>query len=164
MMNLCTKKISASIGIFVFLALTPQLVYADFLQETLWSAVTGIFGTILALCAWLFDIAINSYVIGFADEYTTSGIGLAIDQGWSLVRDIMNLLFIFGLLYIGFKIILGSDDSSTRKLLVNLIMAALLVNFSLFITKFVVDTSNSLAAQIAMNGFVGDEKIRIFQF
>ncbi len=158
MMNLCTKKISASIGIFVFLALTPQLVYADFLQETLWSAVTGIFGTILALCAWLFDIAINSYVIGFADEYTTSGIGLAIDQGWSLVRDIMNLLFIFGLLYIGFKIILGSDDSSTRKLLVNLIMAALLVNFSLFITKFVVDTSNSLAAQIAMNGFVGDEK------
>lgn len=137
----------------------PFVVHAQaeqYLQGALWGAVTGIFGTILGLCGWLLDVSINSFVIGFADEYNTSGMGVAIDEGWALVRDIMNLLFIFGLLYIGFKIILNSDDSRTRSLLARLIIAALLVNFSLFISKFVVDTSNAFASQIAISGFYGN--------
>jgi len=45
--------------------------------------------------------------------------------------------------------ILNSDDSNTKRWLVNLILAALLVNFSLYITKFIVDFTNILATQIA---------------
>jgi len=45
--------------------------------------------------------------------------------------------------------ILNSGDSSTRKTLITLIIAALLVNFSLFITKFIVDFTNILASEIA---------------
>ena len=137
------------------LVLTPLVTQADFLQETLWEVFTGLFGLILVLCGNLLDFAINRFVIGFATEYTTS-IGYAVDAGWALVRDVMNILFIFGLLYVGFKILLGTDDSRTKSLIANLVIAALLVNFSLFITKFVVDISNGLASEIAINGFAPD--------
>lgn len=140
-----------------FLVLTPSLAFAGFLEETLWKAVVGIFGTILGLCGLLLNYGINEFVIGFADNYTTTGIGLAIDEVWVLIRDVMNLAFIFGLVYIGFKIILDSDDSRTRSMLANLVIAALLVNFSLFITKFTVDIANSFAAEIAVNGFYGKD-------
>jgi hypothetical protein len=75
---------------------------------------------------------------------------------WVIIRDFMNLFFIFGLVYIGFKMILNSSDSNTRRWLVNLIIAALLINFSLFFTKVVVDVSNQLAAQIAVAAFDQD--------
>lgn len=151
MSNRTTKKL-IPILIFSFLVLAPQITHADFLKNTLWAAVNGIFGLLLQLSGSILNYAINNFVIGFADEYTSS-VGVAIDSGWALVRDVMNMVFIFGLLYIGFKIILDSDDSRTRSMLVNLIVAALLVNFSLFITKFVVDVSNSLASTIAISGF-----------
>ena len=94
-----------------------------------------------------FDYAIENFIVGFGRLYIT-GTGETIDALWSTVRDIFNLTFIFGLVYIGFKMILDSSDSSARKMLVSLIGAALLVNFSLFITKFIVDFSNIAATQV----------------
>lgn len=158
MISLLKNHKLLSIVFLGFLVLTPSLAFAGFLEETLWAAVVGIFGRILALCAILLNYGINEFVIGFADNYTTGGIGEAIDEVWVLIRDVMNLAFIFGLVYIGFKIILDSDDSRTRSMLANLVIAALLVNFSLFITKFTVDVANSFAAEIAVNGFYGEDK------
>lgn len=114
--------------------------------------LTGI-GWVVGMAGSAFDYAITNYIIGFGSLYIT-GTGETIDELWSTVRDIFNLTFIFGLVYIGFKMILDSSDSSARKMLVSLIGAALLVNFSLFITKFVVDFSNIAAAQI-FNAFEG---------
>ncbi len=109
--------------------------------------LTGI-GSFVAYTGKAFDYAIEEYIIGFGNLYINKNVGEAIDSLWSTVRDIFNLTFIFGLVYIGFKMILDSSDSSARKMLVSLIGAALLVNFSLFITKFVVDFSNIAASQI----------------
>ena len=109
--------------------------------------LTGI-GSFVAYTGKAFDYAIEEYIIGFGNLYINKNVGVAIDSMWSTVRDIFNLTFIFGLVYIGFKMILDSSDSSARKMLISLIGAALLVNFSLFITKFVVDFSNIAAAQI----------------
>lgn len=133
------------------LLFVPWVTFAEgsFIQETLWGIVVAFFGLFVGFAAYLLDTAINGYVIGFGLEFTTKGIGVAVDQLWYAVRDIFNLTFIFGLVFIGFKMILNSDDSNTRRWLVNLLMAALLVNFSLFITKFIVDFSNIMATQIA---------------
>jgi hypothetical protein len=109
--------------------------------------LTGI-GSFVGYTGKAFDYAIEEYIIGFGNLYINKNVGVAIDSLWSTVRDIFNLTFIFGLVYIGFKMILDSSDSSARKMLVSLIGAALLVNFSLFITKFVVDFSNIAATQI----------------
>ncbi|MBP9842935.1 MAG: hypothetical protein KBC62_02930, partial [Candidatus Pacebacteria bacterium] len=126
---------------------------ASWIQGLVWKVLVAITGSLLYISGIVFDYSINSFVIGFADYYTNSGVGFAVDRTWVTIRDFVNLFFIFGLVYIGFKMILDSDDSNTRRWLVNLIIAALLINFSLFITKFVVDFSNQLSTQIAISGF-----------
>lgn len=126
---------------------------ASFIQKLVWTVLVAITGSILYISGIVFDFSVNSFVIGFADYYANSGVGFAVDRTWVTIRDFVNLFFIFGLIYIGFKMILDSDDSNTRRWLVNLIIAALLINFSLFITKFVVDFSNQISTQIAVSGF-----------
>ncbi len=68
-----------------------------------------------------------------------------INVGWTTVRDFSNMFFIFALLYIAIKTILGLAGSSTKKWVANLIIAAILINFSLFATKVVIDAGNVLA-------------------
>jgi hypothetical protein len=133
---------------------TPQAVFAadegaSFAQNIVWGILVTITGTFLRIAGIVFDYGINTFVIGFGELYTTSGVGFAVDNAWVTIRDFVNLFFIFGLVYIGIKLILDSNDSNTRRWLVNLVIAALLINFSLFITKFVVDFSNQLSYQIA---------------
>ncbi len=66
-----------------------------------------------------------------------------VDVGWKIMRDIANLFFIFILLWVGIRTILQmGSDSEVRKTLLWVVMMALLINFSLFITKAVVDMGN----------------------
>lgn len=120
--------------------------------------LTGI-GWVVGQAGKAFDYAISEFIVGFGRLYIT-GTGETIDALWGTVRDIFNLTFIFGLVYIGFKMILDSSDSNARKMLVSLIGAALLVNFSLFITKFVIDFSNIAATQV-YNAFESSGQLSI---
>lgn len=122
------------------------------LQEAAFFIVLQGLGLLVWFGALLLDFAVNNFVIGFGDTFVKSGIGLAVNQTWVIIRDFVNMFFIFGFVYIGFKMILNSSDSNTRRWLVNILLAALLVNFSLFITKFAIDFTNQLASQIAVNG------------
>ncbi|MES2966378.1 MAG: hypothetical protein V4668_01165 [Patescibacteria group bacterium] len=126
-----------------------RMLHAVFVEGLGW--VLGIFG-------YFFDFAIEHFIIGFGDKYLNSNLGSTIESLWSTVRDIFNLTFIFGLVYIGFKMILDSSDSSARRMLVYLIGAALLVNFSLFVTKFIIDLSNITAFQI-YRAFASDSAV-----
>jgi hypothetical protein len=123
------------------------------IEAILFFMVANLTGWLLWMGGSLLDYGLNTFVINFGTIFQTGGVGVAVDQLWAMVRDLFNILFIFGLVYIGFKMILNSDDSQTKKTLISLIIAALLMNFSLFITKFVVDFTNILAAEIATAGF-----------
>ncbi len=127
----------------------PDKVDSNFIESILWGLVNGVFGFFVWVGGMLLNTAVTEYVVGFGDKFLNSGLGFAVDNLWTTVRDIFNLTFIFGLVYIGFKMILDSSDSNARKMLVHIILAALLVNFSLFFTKFIVDFSNIAATQIA---------------
>ncbi len=147
----------------LLLWLVPYFAYANsdlttFLSNALFTLVVSITGIALWLGGLILDTGINYFVIGFGNLFNGT-VGVAVNSVWYTIRDFMNLFFIFGLVYIGFKMILNSDDSNTRRWLVNLILAALLVNFSLFITKFAVDVSNQLATEIAVNGFLKDDSV-----
>ncbi len=65
--------------------------------------------------------------------------------GWTVVRDVANMLFIFILLYAGIMTMFGSD---WKRPVLNVIIIALLINFSLFFTKVVIDTGNILATSV----------------
>ncbi len=65
--------------------------------------------------------------------------------GWTAVRDFANMFFIFAILYIAIQTILGLAGGNTKRMLAHIIIAAVLINFSLFATTVVVDAGNILA-------------------
>ncbi len=68
----------------------------------------------------------------------------AINETWTVIRDVANMGFIFALLYASIRTIVGKDKD-TQSLIVNMVIAAVLVNFSLFFTKVFIDVTNLLA-------------------
>jgi hypothetical protein len=69
-----------------------------------------------------------------------------IEKIWIIIRDFSNIFFILILLYAAFQIILGiGHGGGGKKIVASVILVALLVNFSLFISKVVIDSSNVLA-------------------
>ncbi len=69
-----------------------------------------------------------------------------VTEGWELARDLVNMLFIFILLFIAIATILQLQNYNIKALLAKLIIAALLINFSLFIARVVVDAGNITAS------------------
>jgi len=70
---------------------------------------------------------------------------LAISNAWKLIRDLVNMGFIFIMLYIAISTILQLSSYNIKSMLVKLIIAAVFINFSLFITKVVMDAGNIVA-------------------
>ncbi|HEY4515958.1 MAG TPA: hypothetical protein VJH67_02095 [Candidatus Paceibacterota bacterium] len=100
---------------------------------------------ILALAGNIFNLVLSFTIVEFAGQINNAeGLGGAINSAWSTLRDIGNIIFIFVLLWAGIQTILdiGGD---LKKTIVNIILIGLIVNFSLFITKVVIDTSNIAA-------------------
>lgn len=65
-------------------------------------------------------------------------------EGWGLMRDFCNMFFIFVLLYVAFKTILGLAGGKTKEMIINVVIIGLLINFSLFATQVIIDASNIL--------------------
>ncbi len=68
-----------------------------------------------------------------------------VSQAWGVVRDLSNLFFILILLYISIQLILDIGGHDSKKMIARVIIIALLINFSMFFTEVVVDSSNILA-------------------
>ncbi len=66
-------------------------------------------------------------------------------EAWTVVRDLSNIFFILILLYIAFKMILDLGLAEAQKMIVKVILVALFINFSMFFTKIVIDSSNIIA-------------------
>lgn len=71
---------------------------------------------------------------------------------WENVRDLANMAFIFILLWVAIATILRIKGNAAKDLLSKLIIVALLINFSLFITRVIVDAGN-MFSMFFYNGF-----------
>ncbi len=71
----------------------------------------------------------------------------ALKEVWVVVRNISSMFIIFMLLYTSISTILGAGTSNLKKLVGNIIMVGLLINFSLFFVKVLIDTSNLVSLQ-----------------
>lgn len=107
----------------------------------------SIVGLFLHIGAYLFDSAMEVFVLTMGTQINNTGIGVGITVAWEVVRDLVNLTFIFGLIYVGLRTILGSI-TDVKKVLASIIIGALLVNFSLFISKVVIDVANVTSVEI----------------
>jgi hypothetical protein len=63
-------------------------------------------------------------------------------EGWKVIKDFCNMFFIFVLLYIAFGTILNLNGVKTKEMIINVVIIGLLINFSLFATQIIIDTSN----------------------
>lgn len=115
-------------------------------------ALAWIMVKIMSLFAWLVGVA--ALVLNYAVYYTVVTMGdyvsklSAVGVTWSILRDIGNIMLIFGFLAVGISVILNSEwYGGGAKMLPMLLVAAVFINFSLFITEAVIDTSNLFAMQ-----------------
>ncbi|MDO8728869.1 MAG: hypothetical protein Q7K26_03135 [bacterium] len=120
----------------------------DFGTEALLAPLSWVSILILQLATLLTGLA--GMILNYAVQFTIvemaknlKGIG-TIDIAWKAIRDVANMGFIFVLLYAAIRTILGIG-SDTKKLIVNIVVVAILINFSLFFTKVVIDSSNVLS-------------------
>ncbi|HVV38795.1 MAG TPA: hypothetical protein VHD31_00520 [Candidatus Paceibacterota bacterium] len=105
-------------------------------------AFTVGFGSFVAyVAAYIFNVAtqlsINSTAYGLT----------FVTHGWETARDIANMGFILILIYIAITIILSADTGHTMQTLAFVIFIALIINFSFFFTRVVIDAGNIVAAQ-----------------
>lgn len=77
----------------------------------------------------------------------------AVEQGWTIVRDLANMFFVVILLVIAFATILRIESYNYKKWLPKLVLMAILINFSKTICGLLIDVS-----QIVMLTFVNSFK------
>lgn len=106
------------------------------------SIIIYFFGGFLYIAGALFDASIMVSIEWLSSIFQADYISSA----WKVVRDFANIFFIFILLYIAVGTIFDLNGiGSPQKMVVNVIIIALLVNFSGFFVRVVVDATNIIA-------------------
>ncbi len=75
------------------------------------------------------------------------GLHTSIDTIWTTVRDLSSIFIIFSLLYLSIMTILGQSKTGLNQLIVQIFLAGILINFSMFFVKIAVDGSNLVSLQ-----------------
>jgi hypothetical protein len=121
--------VSSIAGSFRILDCAKPLVYLvfTFFSWVLWAA-----GAMLNFVIYVTIVQFSTIIKEVA----------AIKTAWIIIRDLVNMAFIFVLIYIGIRTIIAAGNFQTKKLIINLVLAALFINFSLFITQTIIDASN----------------------
>lgn len=96
--------------------------------------------SLLALSGYIFD-----FVLSLSIDHTFINQAF-VGKLWGIIRDFSNMLFIFVLLYTGIQTIFGLGK--WQGTIIKVIVVALLVNFSMFFTKVVIDAGNILAVGV----------------
>ncbi len=102
-------------------------------------------GFLLSIVGILFNWVIQYTVFEFGSYFGNS---TGVLTGWGILRDIGNIVLLFSFIFLGIMMILNLDSLGTRKAISQLLIVAVLLNFSLFITEAVIDVSNVLSAAL----------------
>ena len=125
--------------------------FESYIWIPIMSALGSIFlmigGAFLRMSGLLFDTVIQAIIISFGSSITTLGIMDKITMGWTLFRDLSNILLIGMFVFIAISTILGSKEYGYKRLVARVLVIAVLMNFSLLFTKIIIDASNFTAYQ-----------------
>jgi hypothetical protein len=87
--------------------------------------------------------------VGIKLSLTSTAYALSfLTTGWSVARDVSNIVFLFALIFLAITIILRANSAGTTSTLALIVVMALLVNFSFFLTRVVIDAGNVVAVQV----------------
>jgi hypothetical protein len=106
-------------------------------------SILSLFAYAVSAAGTFLSVALN-ITIGLGDLYKSlPALGLV----WVTIRNFASILIIFLLLYTSIKTILGSNTGNVKSLVASILIAGLLINFSLFFTKVLIDASNLVSLQ-----------------
>lgn len=124
----------------VFCGLVKFFVWFTTFIPSMVASVVGL------LSDFLLHKAIQPEMYGLNYE-SPGSIGKMIYDSWKIVRDFSNILFIFALFVAAFMLIadqtkIGKTNFEPKKVVVKVIVMALLVNFSLFFCRMIIQTAD----------------------
>ncbi len=108
--------------------------------------ITWLFGLVTIVASIALDLVVHFTIIDF-HNYLDPTKAQRLLKVWELSRDFCNLFFIFLLLYLGIGTMLRLDSVDWKKQIWPILISALLINFSLPLTKAAVDISNAVSNQ-----------------
>ncbi|OHA46678.1 MAG: hypothetical protein A3A80_02330 [Candidatus Terrybacteria bacterium RIFCSPLOWO2_01_FULL_44_24] len=123
--------------------------------------IAFILGLILEIFIWFVTLAgaLLTFVVVDVNRYMGYFDNDMVRTGWGVVRDLVNMFFAFILVVIAFGTILGLPDYNLRKLMPQFLIAAILVNFSLFLGAMVINFANVIMGFFIANGFGTNKNI-----
>lgn len=126
----------------------------DCLGSIMATVISGILWIILSMVAGILGLA--NYLLGWSTYITVFQFGNLVGNSdgliaaWGVMRDVANIVLLFGFIFLGVSTILNLPHSeyTAKKAIPALIIFALLLNFSLFAVEAVIDVSNAFATSI----------------
>ena len=147
----CTSRVQQEMGITNY---SPESVKKDGTYKDGFCTTAS---TCISSVVYVFTVGLASSLAYVGSSVFNIGVQMSLQSaaysqifltsGWGAARDIANMLFIFILIYIAVTIIYSAETHGTMKTLAAVVVMALLINFSFFITRVVVDAGNILAVQ-----------------
>jgi hypothetical protein len=113
---------------------------ADVAFGILWLA-GSLLGMVGALFNWIVVITVFQFGAYFGNSH-----GMLI--AWGILRDIGNIILLFGFILISVMVILDIHGFDAKRALPRFIIFAVLLNFSLFASEAIVDVANGLTATL----------------
>jgi hypothetical protein len=134
------KGLAEFVGTPIYVAVQLVMTLSFTIFQTAVSILYGFAGM-------FFDYVIELTIADFATTYTNN-FESAVVSVWEVLRDFGNIIIIFSMLYLAIRTILEGNGFADKKTLSLILLAAVLINFSLFFSKIGVDISNSVAKAV----------------
>ncbi len=157
--KLATGTNTVSSGSAVYTGNTTNVIGECFTQE--WVIIPKVdmgncIARILYVVLWVISFILGFIGVMFNTVFSVTVVNMktyvesieVISVGWTAIRDMANILFIFMLLYLAISTILQLDEHGVKHGLSRLIIGATLINFSLFFVKIPIDVSNIVAIEV----------------
>lgn len=119
------------------------LSWGQCLIDTVGLAMLGVSTFLLGIAGVFFNLVVVKTVFQFS---TLIGNSPGLLLAWGILRDVGNMLLLFGFIFIGIATILNLSTYTAKKTLPLLIIFAILMNFSLFAAEAVIDVSNGFSS------------------
>lgn len=100
-------------------------------------------GTLLAWIGMAFNWVVINTIFDFGAIF---GASESMITAWGVMRDVGNIILLFGFILMGVLTILNLHDYPVKKTIPGLIIFAVLLNFSLFASQTVIDVANAFSA------------------
>lgn len=106
------------------------------------SSITTVLQALLFIILWILQFLLSSQ--WFLDENMLG----ALNSIWVLSRDIMNIIFALMLIGVAFYTIITAKKEFVSSKIVNFVLAVILVNFSWFFPRVIIDVANIMTATV----------------